>query len=689
VNLSALINNVSVQVMALGTEETVDGRSVATATVYDAPGTAVYEPRTPVLITDSLTGYSFSGYVNDDQTRPDANGVAIWHTLACVDETDLASKRYYSGTEWQNRNAGDIATDIVDSTLAAEGVTANYAIDEDNGADDWQQGTQTNTAGVQTTTGGALELALAGKIVTKTESVAADWNAGTLTGSMVNGNLLQLNAHPALSFSGVCSSGYGNAYAYYRIWSGGYVIQAGDKLRYNVWINSSSPTIMAGVDAICTDGTSLRDFNSSGGGATGPAGGFTFDQNGLRCHPGTDLSGFANDQWYSRSITFLSGMNGKTISYVDIAFEGDNAGTYQAYFYDIWIENSGGTVTQNLFGNQGIVSPLISFPNLSSKVSNVGYSNIQLTAITAYESTGTRISGANSMQPAGLYQSSLLSWIANVPTNTSLAVYTSVDGSTTFQPATNQTAISCIPLGALLTSRTVTTKIVMSISGKDPTASPQISNITWTVQPAYAATQTGTRQKFDTQANWNTGTLTNTVATVGGDLTINSFLKNWNDGSVSGQTLFGGGGSALQSTFKYAGSLRAAAGTVAQSRLDAAGTWQNFTVSIDVQVPAASVFVGIEYRQTFWDNNPNTGAYLVDLSTTSFNFGRGTNNATNTHTNIQSQTFSPALTPGDWHTITITVSGTTHTHYLDGVNYWIPQTDAHSPRRGALDSHIQ
>src|SRR4051812_21596179 len=589
-NLSAVINNTSVLVTALTTHETVDGRSVATATVYDAPGTAVYEPRTPILITDSLTGYSFSGYVNDDQTKPDANGVAIWHTLACVDETDLASKRIYSGTEWQNRNAGDIATDIVDSTLAAEGVTANYAIDEDNGADDWQQGTQTNTAGVQTTTGGALQLASAGKIVTKTESVAADWNAGTLTGAMVNGNLLQLNAHPALSFSGSCSSGYGNAYAYYRIWNGAYVIPSTTFLAYKVWINSSSPGIIAGVDAVCTDGTTVRDFSD--------ANGRIVDQNGLNAHPNTDLSGFANDQWYYRYFD-LTRIAGKTISYVDIAFEGDNAGTYQAYFYDIQIQNNVGAVLQTLYGNGGVISPLLSFPNLSSKVSNVGYSNVQITAVTGYESTGTRISPANSMQPAGLYQSSLLSWIANTPTGTSLAVYTSVDGSATFQSATNQTAISSIPLGASLTSRTVTTKIVMSISGKDPTASPQVSNVTWTVHPAYAATQTGTRQKFQTQANWNTGTLTNLIATSGGDLTINSYLKNWNDGLPSNQTLFGGGASALQSTFKYAGSLRASSTFVARSRLDAAGTWADFILSVDVQVPAGTspnfAFCGIEY----------------------------------------------------------------------------------------------
>src|SRR5438132_313560 len=102
-NLSALVNNVSVQVAALDTHETSDGRTAAKLTIYDAPGTAVYPPRTPVLISDSITGYSFSGLVNDDQTKPDANGVAIWHTLACVDETDRVSKRYYAGPEWQNR----------------------------------------------------------------------------------------------------------------------------------------------------------------------------------------------------------------------------------------------------------------------------------------------------------------------------------------------------------------------------------------------------------------------------------------------------------------------------------------------------------------------------------------------------------------------------------------------------------
>src|SRR6266487_2370248 len=650
--VAATISNTPVIVLegSATPEETADGRSVLTATIHDTTGTADYQPGQPIQITDDVNGYTFSGNINDSTKTNFPPNVDLFHTIHCVDGSYIPFKRYYSGPERQN----------------------NYAVDTDQDVAAWQQGQQNNTTAVNTANGGALQLALAGVPVTKTEKTAANWNAGTLTGTMTNGDILQLNAHPALSFSGVCSSGYGNAYAYYKIWSGSYTIASGDKLCYKVWINSDSPLIEAGVDGICSDGTSIRDFNDGSG-----LGGYIFDQNGLRAHPNTDLSGFANDQWYIRQID-LTKIAGKSLSYVDVAFEGDNAGTYQAYFYDVWIQNGSGTITQNLFGNSGVISPLISFPNLSAKVSNIGYANIQLIPITVYEKTGTRVSAGNSMQAASIYQSSLVSWLATQPTDTGLTVYTSVDGAATYQSASNQTAIANIPLGALLTSRNITTKIVMNITGKDPTSTPQVSSIAWTVNPAYAATQTATRQKYDTQTDWNTGSFSTIgainamLATAAGDLTLNSSLHNWDDASVANQTLFGGGAAGLQSTYKLAGSLRATTGNVARSRLDFASTWQDFIMSVDIQVPAANVFVGMEYRTTYWDNLPNTGAYVVDVSTTSLNIGRGTNNNTNTHTVISPSpfTFSPALTTNEWHTLTIIVSGTNHKVYLDGVLYF-------------------
>jgi len=110
-------------------EYTSDGRSTATITVRDLAGAYDFQPRTSVTINDSTNNYSFEGVVNDSQKTPDADGTALIHTVNCVDASDTAGKRYYSGPEWQNRTAGDIATDLVANVLSAEGITANYAID--------------------------------------------------------------------------------------------------------------------------------------------------------------------------------------------------------------------------------------------------------------------------------------------------------------------------------------------------------------------------------------------------------------------------------------------------------------------------------------------------------------------------------------------------------------------------------
>ena len=678
--ITAYINTIAVQASiidgSLSTDDTTDQIGSPTLKIYDFAGTMVYSPGMTISFTDSTSGYAFSGFISDDAITPEPNGVSLVHTLNCIDGNALAARRYYAGPEWTNRYAGDIVVDLIENVLSAEGITGNYAVDTDRSVANWQEGTLNNVQVTNDLPGGVLKLALAGHVVTRTEKTATNWNAGTLTGCMTNGDTLQLNAHPSLSFSATNSTGYGTAYAYYKIWSGSYVIPNPAFMTYKVWVNSDSPAIMCGIDFVCSDGTTLRDYTD--------ASGFMVDQNGLRAHPAADLSGFANDQWYYRYIDLVR-IAGKTISSVNISFDNstgsgfvgsNSAGTHQAYVYDVQMQDNTGAVLKSFYGNSGSLGNGVISPSLSAKVSNIGYSNVQIKGVIGYESTGTRVSPNNSMSNAGIYQSSLISWLSSVPGGTSLDVYSSVDGGATFQAATDLTPMANIPLGANVASRNVATKAVMTITGKDPTVTPQLTSITWTVTPAYAATKTDTRTKYNTQADWNTGTLSETLATSAGDLIINSVQRDWNDSQVTGQTVFGTAstGNPLQATFKLAASLRQTTGNVARSRLDFASTWQNFIMCIDVQVPAANTYVGVCYRTTYWDNLPNTEAYLVDLSTTSFNFGRGTNSVTNTHTNIQTQALT--LAPGDWHTITIIANGSTHNILLDGVNYWGAVTDA-------------
>lgn len=630
-------------------------------TVLDYAGTQQYSYRQQVVVTDSALGTLYAGFIVD--VKQDKSKMypspGIEHQIDCIDMRALVDKRT-SNWFYANQQAGVIAVHQVQKYLAAEGVTAAAALRWDEQLTDWQAGTLTNA--IATTNAydsnpgdGDLELALAGVSVTKTESTTADWNAGTLTGLQAVSNQLLLNSHSGISFSASCANNFGNAFAYYRIWSGSYTIKSGDFLGYKVWINSSSPQIMAGVDGVCSDGTSIRDFNSNA----------LVDQNGIIAHPKADLSGFANDQWYYRKID-ISALAGKTLSFATVAFEGDNGGSYQAYFYDVQIEDVNGVLQQNLYGDGGVFHSNAVTLNTLNKISSNGYSNVMVKTLLVYESTGTRISPAVSVTAAGIYKSSQISWAQTLPANTTLTMYTSIDGSATWQAATSLSAIANLLPGASLTGRTITTKQVLSLTGKDPTTSPTLTGITWTVAPSYVATKSDTKTTYDTQADWNAGTLTNLTATAGGDLTITSYQKNWDDASTANQTLFGAASPAM-GTLKRQASLTTGNLADAKARLDAAGTWTDFTMSIDVQITSAQIWSGLVYRTTGWINARDTFAYKADINLSGVFLDRATNGGASSPTTIASATLS--LNVGDWHTLTVVVSGSSHKVYVDGVLY--------------------
>src|SRR5258708_6908654 len=201
----------------------------------------------------------------------------------------------------------------------------------DTTAADFNAGTLTGVVGASNVDDGDLELVPAGTNVTNTDRTSADFAAGTLSNVDARNNQLNLHAYNVIKMTGTCAIGGNNAFVYWKIWAGSQAITAGQTIQYDVWVSSTSPLIMAAVDVVCTDGSSMRSAS--------PA---FADQDGINAHPGTDLTGFANDQWYHRVID-ISGLAGKTISFVDISFEGDTVGNYQAYFRNIQLVAVGGS----------------------------------------------------------------------------------------------------------------------------------------------------------------------------------------------------------------------------------------------------------------------------------------------------------------------------------------------------------
>lgn len=116
-----------------------------------------------------------------------------------------------------------------------------------------------------------------------------------------------------------------HGHAYIDIWSGEMLVEAGMFLEFQVAMFSGNPTFKGTVDLHTTDGATLRDSGA-------------VDQNGASAHPSADLSDYARDEWYHRTIS-LDALAGKTLDGVMIATDSNEhrAGIFRAYVDNIQI----------------------------------------------------------------------------------------------------------------------------------------------------------------------------------------------------------------------------------------------------------------------------------------------------------------------------------------------------------------
>ncbi len=628
----------------------IDEVSTAEFTVLDATATLSIAQNAQVIVNDSVEGVKFKGSIAtvemEPRLYPNPHKEFI---VKCKDERYLAAKRLYTGKDYTSpRLAGDIVADLMQGYLTPEGVSASYAIRHDNSTATFSQGTLTNTVA-----NNDIELAPSGTAYSLNEN----FQSGSLITCGVTATALQLAQTQAIKIVGTASQGVssqavnqtGNNYAYFKIWSGNVSIAPGDSLQYGVWISSSSPQMFSSVDGICTDGTTLRDYQNR----------YLLDQNHLASHPGTDLSGYANDQWYFRSID-LTPLAGKALGTISIAFEGDNSGTYTSYFRAIHLVNNGGGIKQAFFDYQLAANQLLS---------NIGYSQVSLTQVTAYEKSGMRVSSANGIAGAGVVQSSMIAWTtdATQPKDTALVVETSIDNGATWQAATSGKPIPSLLVGANARNITILTRQRMTLTGVSPELTPNLYALSWSVTPSYACTKTDVLKTDTTQSDWSGGTNTALLAT-NGDISLNGAWRDWHDGSTNNQTFFGTGSQAT--VMRQAVVTVAPGGKEGRSRLDFAGNWQDFIVELDVTVSphGNASFV---YRTTNWQNANNYHGYNVDLTPTQVLFGRGSSSGVYT----QITTAPIDLSKGTAFRLTVIASGSNHRIYVDGTLY-INATDS-------------
>lgn len=169
------------------------------------------------------------------------------------------------------------------------------------------------------------------------------------------------------------------------------------------------------------------------------------------------------------------------------------------------------------------------------------------------------------------------------------------------------------------------------------------------------------------QGDWNTGVFSNMQANSGGDISLIGKTRNWDDGVISGQTLFGNG-SPTQDVSSGVFELSCIKQSETRSRQDWAGLWSgNWTLEVDINNSGDVPRRSITWGTTSW-NNTDDYAYCIELRSVALEIRRGTNGAGGSSTQLAIFNFSPKLASG-WYRVRIVKSGNTYTVSLNGTQY--------------------
>lgn len=655
-------------------DDKVDERSTVRLTIYDANGAYSFQFGQPVTISDTLEGIKFTGFVAKPAVvKYNANAALAWQ-LDCVDNQFLAGKKT-SNRIITNQYAGVAAVSMVNDHLSQDGVVANYAIRDDNSLTEFAQGTLAGTIATSNL-GGDLELALAGSTVTITENTTSVFGSGSLTNMSASSNTLGPSSTSAMKIQATQSvAGISNSYTYVKIWSGSITVVVGRYLTYDLWISSSSPQAQIAIDMVFTDGTTMRDGAISNSG-------LYFDAQNKSPHPGTDLAGLAVDTWYHRSF-LMDHFNGKTISYMSIAIEGDNAGTYTGYVKNVtWLDSGGGNHGTFFSGSLNVNPP--------QQMQKQGYQTTKVTVVNTYDcSTAQRVSPSYSIDLAKILKSSFLTYKTTLPTGYTFNLSYSIDGGNSYTLITGASNSNSTPITAnnvslpnMLAGQSIAGMSIQFLvsftqgAGADPTQKPLLNSMQALLYPSYTASKNDINGEWTTNGQWNTaGTSFNSTQAPSNILEPFGAVRNWDDGVLSSQTLFGGGATGINnnsSCWQYVDSKQFRIfvfnSTEARSRMDFAGQWQNFQMEFDMYIDNTLMKPGCVYRTTNWSNYDANYAYCVQFFGTTVNLSKGSNSsAASTGTQTILATATITLTTQVIHRIKVIVNGTSHQVYIDDV----------------------
>jgi hypothetical protein len=703
--------------------DALDQRSILTLTGEDVAGTLSYTPAQPVMLSDHDQGLLYTGYLNSDNvSKPSAGGAAqLEHQMTFADHHRDADKRANT-TNYLNWTSGDMVCDFIQQTLSQEGVTGAFALESDYTPTTFGQGTLSGTVATTTTSPftyapntssppvtsntGDLELTRAGTQFTLTESATADFSSGTLTNMAASNNQLNPSTQSAIKVTAVYSPVAGTVSATATesgatqtsqeiianltrasIWTGSMTCGTSDTFNYDVWIASTSPAYLVGVDMLFSDGVHMTDLvgtldNSSDLGV--------FDSNGVSVDLLQDLSAYAKDTWYTRTITLPSGRNGKTITEIDVYLAGSASGNYTFYVKNCYLGSQSG-------------SPYFSTSATSiedaSKATTIGAylpGTINRTVVTVYNPLASnRVSPSHSISGVGLVQNSTITWTASLPVSgavpatyppgtsgtpastsgaSSMVMMVSYDGTCWLQ-CTNAQALPGLPPGANVSGLSLYLREQFA-AGYDPTAIPALLSVQITINSAANQTVSDVTAIYGTSTQWNTGTQVLSNPNSAGNLTMggsaNPLTQGWSSSTILNSQTFLAGWTNTGTQAVTGGAYTMIpgnnAGTWCQTRLDFAGYLQNGTIEADIKTSSLNnTATGMIYRQTGWGNANFDHAYFCFLrSDGAIELGYGSNSFSNTAGTYTSLgAVAATVNVNTFYHLKIVLNGNRHTVYFN------------------------
>jgi hypothetical protein len=647
-------------------DDAINSVSTCMFSIRDTTGSNHYKKSQPISITDSIRGLYYTGFIAtvvEDNVRPQT---LIISKVSGRDNHTIPERRTFQGPEYINQFAGPIAADLLNN-LAADGITAQYASRQETTQAQFALGTLTGTTAQLNVGEGDLELSLAGAAQTITETGSTFLTGIPANMQVVNGALCQVpfNAIKIVATNSINNAG--NTYTYVKIWTGSFVVAAGNYFNYTCSILASSPEIKIALDLVCSDGTAFRNVATEANAA--------FDIQDMSPHPGTDLVGLADGKRYVRGFNLGTALSGKTVVYATVSAEGDKTGTYTGYFWNAYFSlTNGGAASTTVYGGASSIT--------TQQLQVYGYSSTVVSIAQIYDPFDTRTSASYSISGVGISASTLFSYTGTQTTKGGVASFNngsptdgskiiilySLDGGLSYTTCVNNAPLSDFPNGLSLAGKSIQFQQILLSSVISLEDTPILNQMTLQINPGYAGTKTDSITFVDNNTTWALGTFSNTTNNAGATLSLSSIIRNWDDGNSANQPLFGGTAAQIftkNKTLLLGVDGAAAPGLDAKCQnVFASNTWQNFTAECDILIGTWNA--GICYRTTNWGTGTGTYAFAVFVAPTAVYLSRGNNTASatnNTPTTVISTTVS--LTAGNWHRLKIVTNGTTHTAFLD------------------------